>query len=256
MRVEVAPSLQLSLGLGFGFGEGFWMGRARVRVWGGGWALEEAATVKAMEAATAEGWGSSELVSGFEVSAMGPPPFLVHDESLAIVDEAVHFLPDIFTWRLAVDDLHDDDNETIARFDLKRDEWSELPLPGDSRDGACFFRLTQLGGSLCMQCSGPSRVDLWLLEEGLNSCVSWVKAYSIDRCCYPHQFCVVHAEKDGRALLERCDGKLQVYNPVEERVEATIFSGEGSFFGVSFYVESFMALDDESFESLKKQEAI
>ncbi|ONK58593.1 uncharacterized protein A4U43_C09F14660 [Asparagus officinalis] len=39
-------------------------------------------------------------------------------------------------------------------------------------------------------------------------------------------------------------------------VEATIFSGEGSFFGVSFYVESFMALDDESFESLKKQEAI
>ncbi|XP_020254355.1 F-box/LRR-repeat protein At2g43260-like [Asparagus officinalis] len=77
------------------------------------------------------------------------PPFWVHDENSAVVDEAVHFLPvifkwgmavddlrdddvvdeavhflpDIFTERLAVDDLHDDDNETIARFDLKREEW-------------------------------------------------------------------------------------------------------------------------------------
>ncbi|ONK58596.1 uncharacterized protein A4U43_C09F14690 [Asparagus officinalis] len=144
----------------------------------------------------------------------------------------------------------------------KKEEWSKLPLPsirhfsGDNRDEAWNFRLRRLGGSLCMECSERSRVDLWLLEEGHDSsCASWVKAYNIDyRCCYPHQFRVVDVEKDGRALLERCDGKLQVYNPAEERVEATIFSsGESSFFGVSSYVESFMALEDESFTSLKKQ---
>ncbi|ONK78604.1 uncharacterized protein A4U43_C02F20550 [Asparagus officinalis] len=188
------------------------------------------------------------------------PPFWVHDENSAVVDEAVHFLPGIFTWRLAVGDLHDlhdVDNEAIARFDLEKEEWSELPLPSirhflrDSRDEDWNFRLTRLGGSLCMECWGRSRVDLWLLEEGRDSCASWVKAYSIDRCCYPHQFRV-------RALLERSDGKLQVYNPVEERVEATIFKKgrKSSFFGVSSYVESFMTLDDESFKSLKKQEAI
>ncbi|ONK55152.1 uncharacterized protein A4U43_UnF7040 [Asparagus officinalis] len=147
--------------------------------------------------------------------------------------------------RLVVGDLYNDDsNEAIARFDLKKEECSKLPLPsirhfsGDNRDEAWNFRLRRLGGSLCMECSERSRVDLWLLEEGHDSsCASWVKAYSIDyRCCYPHQFRVVDVEKDGRALLERCDGKLQVYNPAEERVEATIFSsGESSFFGVSSY---------------------
>ncbi|ONK78590.1 uncharacterized protein A4U43_C02F20410 [Asparagus officinalis] len=49
--------------------------------------------------------------------------------------------------------------------------------------------------------------------------------------------------------------KSSVYDPAEERVEETIFSGESNF-GVSFYVESFMTLDDESFKSLKKQEVV
>ncbi|ONK78591.1 uncharacterized protein A4U43_C02F20420 [Asparagus officinalis] len=103
------------------------------------------------------------------------PPFWVHDENSAVVvGEAVHFLPSIFTMGLpvsAVADLQDDDNEAIARFDLKEEEWSNLPLPGirhfsqDSHDDVLGFRLTRLGGSLCMECSGPSRVDLWLLEE-------------------------------------------------------------------------------------------
>ncbi|ONK78603.1 uncharacterized protein A4U43_C02F20540 [Asparagus officinalis] len=122
------------------------------------------------------------------------PPFRVHEENTAVVvDEAVHFLPGSFALRRAVGDLYDDNNEAIARFDLKREEWSKLPLPGvrhfsgNSRDEALDFRLTRLGGSLCMECSGRSRVDLWLLEGG-NICASWVKAYSIDRCCYPHQF--------------------------------------------------------------------
>ncbi|XP_020245398.1 F-box protein At3g07870-like [Asparagus officinalis] len=113
------------------------------------------------------------------------PPFWVHDDNSAVVDEAVHFLPCIFRWRLGVgDNLRD---EAIARFDLKKEEWSTLPLPGirhfsrDSRDRAWFFRLTRLGGSLCMECLGRSGVDLWLLEEGRDSsCASWVKAYSID----------------------------------------------------------------------------
>ncbi|XP_020250369.1 F-box protein At3g07870-like [Asparagus officinalis] len=147
------------------------------------------------------------------------PSFWVHDDNSAVVDEAVHFLPGIFTWRLAVGDLHHDDDEAIARFDLKKEKWSKLPLPGirhfsrDSRDEAWDFRLTRLGGSLCMECSGRSRVDLWLLEEGRNSCASWVKAYSIDRCCYPHQL----EERCWRGPTASCRSTTQRKNELKRR---------------------------------------
>ncbi|ONK78575.1 uncharacterized protein A4U43_C02F20260 [Asparagus officinalis] len=121
----------------------------------------------------------------------GAPFWVVYDENSPSFDEAVHFLPAI--WRQPVGNLyHDDDDDAIAAFDLKKEEWSKLPLP----DIRHFSR--DLDGVLRLSPEAAGRIAvhgvLGLVESRSvaagggrdSSCASWVKVYSIDRCCYPH----------------------------------------------------------------------
>ena len=174
---------------------------------------------------------------------IGGPPFTVHCSNNAIVAEAIHFLPAWF-------DVHHGESNGLARFDLRKEEWSAqlLPLPqyfhdADNARGG-VFRLREMRGMLSLARIGGSKMELWLLKDYDKGV--WVKEYNIN---VPELSLPLKIEEDGRVLLEMRGGKLRFYDQKDGDFEE-IYDGNNTL-RVSFFVESFMSLDDESFRSLK-----
>lgn len=137
----------------------------------------------------------------------GPPLKFDYKFHMPVFDEAVFLVPEVEQVAFGTG---------VARFDLKREEWSIVRLPGHkyfaSTTRNCGCRLRQLGGrrQLCMVCyGGEGNIDLWFLKDYNNVCTynEWVKEYSIKIIDFEYPLAI---EEDGRVLFRKLDGTLFV----------------------------------------------
>ncbi|XP_043712433.1 F-box protein CPR1-like [Telopea speciosissima] len=116
----------------------------------------------------------------------------------------------------------------IVSFDLKNEEFGEVPLP-EFVDSKFHMTVGVLGGKLCMVCNFERVcVEVWIMKDyGIRD--SWEKQFSIKQPSRLRSFMSVSPicySKNGEIVLAKASGELFMYDPRRGRVRKLRIRGD------------------------------